>query len=451
MSRSRRDFWNEVLNERRGKLKKRVLIVLTLLILLLSLFFSSSQAEEDAQNIDELKKAAPKVFIDCQRCDLNFIKTEITFVNYVRDRKEADVHVLITQQGTGGGGREYTLAFIGQNSYAALKNELKHYANRTETEDEIRKGLVQILKLGLAPYAARTPMASILSLSINRNVRSTAVEDRWNFWVFSINLRGRLNGEKSRKSNSVNGNISVSRVTPESKLRLGVSANFDESKFLYEEETIKSSSRSKSLDSLYVKSLGEHFSVGGLLNLNQSTYSNINFGLSLHPAIEYNFFPYSESTRRQLRLLYRIGFNYDRYFEETIYDKIKETTFNEALAITLELEEPWGNAEISIEGSHYFHDFNKKRLRLSGNLSLRIFKGLSLTLDGRYSALHDQLSLRRGEASLEEVLLRRVELASSFNYSLAVGLSYSFGSIYSNVVNPRFGGGFGGGGDWMWR
>jgi len=29
---------------------------------------------------------------------------------------------------------------------------------------------------------------------------------------------------------------------------------------------------------------------------------------------------------------------------------------------------------------------------------------------------------------------------------MSLGLSYSFGSVYSNIVNPRFGGGFGGGG-----
>ena len=102
-----------------------------------------------------------------------------------------------------------------------MKNELKFYSNRTETEDEIRKGLVQILKLGLAPYAARTPISKILSLSTNGKVKPTAVVDKWNFWVFSFSARGRLNGEQSRKYDSVNGNISINRVTPESRIRMG--------------------------------------------------------------------------------------------------------------------------------------------------------------------------------------------------------------------------------------
>jgi hypothetical protein len=401
--------------------------------------------KEEGQNIDELKKTAPRVFIDGERLDLNYIRTEIQFVNYVRDRKEADVHVLITQQGTGSGGQEYTLSFIGLNGYQDLKNELKYYSNKVETRDEVRKGLVQVLKLGLASYVARTPISSILQLNINGKVKPTSVVDKWNFWVFSVSARGRLNGEKSRESNSIFGNVSVNRITPESKLRIGLSANIDESKYDYEDYQETSTSRSRSLDLLYAKSLGEHWSLGAFASSNHSTYSNIDLSLGFHPAIEYNIFPYSQSTRRQLRITYRIGFVYNEYMEETVYDKMKDKLWNQALSITLEFSEPWGNGDFTLEGSNFFlHHFEYTRFRVDMGLNLRIFKGLSLTLDGRYSALHDQLALRKGEATVEELLLRRTELASSYTYNISMGLSFSFGSVYSNVVNPRFGGGFGG-------
>jgi hypothetical protein len=96
--------------------------------------------------------------------------------------------------------------------------------------------------------------------------------------------------------------------------------------------------------------------------------------------------------------------------------------------------------------SHW--EYNK--FKLSGNLSVRLIKGLSLTVDGRYSMVHDQLGLRKGDVSLEELLLRRTELASNYSYQVRIGLSYSFGSVYSNVVNPRFGGGFGGMSGWYY-
>jgi hypothetical protein len=58
--------------------------------------------------------------------------------------------------------------------------------------------------------------------------------------------------------------------------------------------------------------------------------------------------------------------------------------------------------------------------------------------------LRDQLYLPRGNLSDEERLLRLRQLATSYNYFVQVGLSYSFGSIFNNIVNPRFGGSSGG-------
>ncbi len=40
---------------------------------------------------------------------------------------------------------------------------------------------------------------------------------------------------------------------------------------------------------------------------------------------------------------------------------------------------------------------------------------------------------------LEDILLQKKMLATNYNYRLSVGVSYTFGSIYSNIVNPRFG------------
>ncbi|MCK7499748.1 MAG: hypothetical protein MZW92_62115 [Comamonadaceae bacterium] len=61
----------------------------------------AAPAQEGQAGIDEMKKTALKVFLDCDYCDLEYIKTEITFVNYVRDRLEAQVHVLISTQAHG--------------------------------------------------------------------------------------------------------------------------------------------------------------------------------------------------------------------------------------------------------------------------------------------------------------------------------------------------------------
>jgi hypothetical protein len=285
-------------------------------------------------------------------------------------------------------------------------------------------------------------MAQGLSLLLKQEVKPTDVEDKWNFWVFNVSLNSDLSGEEQRKSTELSANFSANRITLASKLRMGLDIDYEKDRYDVDGETITSISESRDFDALYVKSISEHWSIGGWVSLSSSTYRNIDFSYTIHPAIEYNFFPYSQSTRRQLRALYKIGFGSYRYREETLYGKTSENLWNESLSVTLELNEPWGTAEFSMEGSHYFHDLNKKRLVISGELSLRIYKGLSLDLEGRYSAVHNQLSLPLGEATLEEILLRRRELASAYRSSIEIGLSYRFGSVFSNVVNPRFGDGY---------
>src|SRR5512136_2190151 len=113
---------------------------------------TNSNPPPSQADIEALKKTAPRVFIDCDYCDIEYIKTEITFVNYVRDRKEAQVHVLITVLSTGAGGVEYTMAFSGQQEFVGMDDIQKFVSNQTQTSDEIRQGQVRVLKMGLMRY-----------------------------------------------------------------------------------------------------------------------------------------------------------------------------------------------------------------------------------------------------------------------------------------------------------
>ena len=47
-----------------------------------------------------------QVFLDCRDCFADYLREETPWVDFVRDRSEADVHVIITNTGTGSGGRE---------------------------------------------------------------------------------------------------------------------------------------------------------------------------------------------------------------------------------------------------------------------------------------------------------------------------------------------------------
>jgi len=413
--------------------------VLAIGVLFLAAGLGLSAGVQQEANIAEFKQKAPKVFIDCENCDHDYIRTEIPFVNYVRDRKEADVHVLITTQPTGSGGTEYTLSFIGQGLFEGTNNVLVYASNTTDTDEEIRRGYVAVLKMGLVPYTARTPIRELLSVSFREKVKPTDVVDPWKFWVFSLSAGGDIEKQSQRSETTLELDVSANKITPDIKLQLGVWAQFDREDYEYQGKTITGRRESGSFSGLFAKSLGEHWSAGVFLNVDSSTYENLDFSLWATPALEYDLFPYSDSTRRQLRFMYRIGPEFARYREETLFGKMRETLFGQSLSATVEIKETWGTLEASLVGSHYFHDFQKNRLELATELSFRIFKGLDFNIDGSYERIRDQLSLPKGDATLEEILLQQKELRTEYDLNFSVSLSYTFGSIFSNVVNPRFG------------
>ncbi|UCE42063.1 MAG: hypothetical protein JSV17_03550 [Candidatus Aminicenantes bacterium] len=124
-----------------------------------------------------------------------------------------------------------------------------------------------------------------------------------------------MNGEESYKSGMLSGSFSANRVTPELKIRMSLSAYIHDSEFKFDDEVIKSESDSQNYNGLIVKSISEHWSVGGYFAATSSTYSNIELSLNPAPAIDYNLFPYSESTTHQLRFQYRFNYKSIRYRE----------------------------------------------------------------------------------------------------------------------------------------
>jgi hypothetical protein len=413
---------------------KAKLAVLGLSLFCLLFFVSLSLAQTEKKAAEKTGERALQVFLECATCDLPFIQSQISFVNFAKEISQAQVRVLISTAATKTG-EEYTLSFQGRNEFEGDDDLLRY---------QPKKGLAHTLALGLMRYVGKTPVSSRISINFLDRVKPTSVVDKWNFWVFSLSVNSFLSGEQTYRNGMYFASFSANRITPEMKIRLSLSAMHEKDRFNYEDEVISSASDSQNFQGLAVKSLNEHWSAGAYFSVNTSTYSNIKFAVSPAPAVEYDLFPYSESTRRQLRFLYRLSFKSVAYREETIYLKTRENLWQESLSVTLELVQTWGTISASLEGANYLHDFSKNRLDLWGEISLRLFQGFNFNLHGGYSEIHDQLSLPREGASYEDVLLRRKQLATTFDYFFSVGLSYTFGSLKSKVVNPRFGDGGGG-------
>jgi hypothetical protein len=159
------------------------------------------------------------------------------------------------------------------------------------------------------------------------------------------------------------------------------------------------------------------------------------------PAVEYNFFPYSESTRRQLTARYSVGPAWYDYSEMTVFERTEEARVQQMLQVGVVARQPWGSIDVGAAAGSFLDDFAQNRFQLGGGVELNLFRGFSLQLNGSYDRLRDQIYLAAGEATEEDLLLRRRQLATGFQYFASVGLSYTFGSKISPVVNPRFGGG----------
>jgi hypothetical protein len=391
-----------------------------------------------------------RIFLDCSFfCDETFLKQEITWVDYMRDRRDADVHVLVTTQDTGGGGTEYTIKFIGLGPFAGVEQTLRYNAPQTATSDENRKGIAEILKRGLVRYASESPLAKRLRITFAEDTNAaksatTATKDPWNLWVFRTNFSGSFNGEQSNKSRSLRGSGSANRTTNDWRLSFSASASYRENSFrLSDTETFKSVSRSSDGSGLAVKSLNQHWSLGLVGQAQSSTFLNYDLRLRVAPGVEYDFFPYSQSTRRMLTLQYTVGFDSINYREETIFGKTTQKLMDHRVETSLSLRQPWGTVSSSVSLSQYLTDPGKYSISAFGGANIRLFKGFSFNVFTDLSRTRDQIYLPRGEASTEEILVRQRQLATGYQYFVNFGITYSFGSIFNNIVNPRFGGGGG--------
>lgn len=349
-----------------------------ILNVLLLFSFSICFSQEIGSKSDTLRKDALNLFMETT----DYIRKEIPYVNYVRDIKDAGVYIISTSQRTGSGGLEFTYFLVGQHEYRGMRDTVSFASKPDATEDEIRVSEVNTLKMGLMRYVAKTPLSQYMNITFSEPLSETVSSDKWNSWVFRARFTGFLDGQQSIKSSSLNGNLSASRVTDKWKIDLRAWYNYSKDLFEIDEDIIESTNNSKSFNALIVKSISDHWSYGGSYQIGSSSYSNLRLATEIMPGIEYDIYPYSESTRRQLRLLYSIGYNYSAYIDTTIYDKMEEGHFQHSLEAAYEVVQKWGSIDVSIEYSNYLHDWSKNNLSINGFIDVRIAKGLSVNFGG---------------------------------------------------------------------
>jgi len=406
--------------------------IILLLFLLFSSIIFSQQEDEDKEPI--------KLYTDCN-CEKSYIRQEIKFVSHVRDQAQANVQLFIYDIANGSGGRTYKLEFEGNQDYDGIIEKLSYDTNANSTGDEVRKGLVKTIKSGLLRFVIESDMAEYINYSIDDKgmgeIQDIDFEDPWNNWIFEIYGEADLNKESSRKKFAYEIGFESDRVTEKWRIRTDVQLNQANSEFVRDEETFTSARFRYSGDGSIVRSLSDHWSTGIFAGLRHDTFTNLDFRYYFSPALEYNIFPYNEVLRREIVFAYRIGYFHNDYIDSTIFGKLEEGVFNHSLDVQVRYRQPWGNIYTRLRGSTFLNDFEKNRVQLFGRFSVRIIKGLSVRFSGNFEIIRDQINLPAGDASIEDVLLQQKQIATDFELGFGVGLSYTFGSAFNNVINTR--------------
>lgn len=387
----------------------------------------------------------PSVYLDCSSCDVTYIRSNITFVNYVRDQDDASIYLNITDQRTGGGGREFTLIFSEIDQANARTDTLRYSSPSSDSSDERRIGLNRHIKIGLVPYVTGTVALQSLDIFYETpevdDSDTQDVVDPWDNWIFDVNLSSNLNGQDTETNFGLYSGFEAERTTHTWKLRGRVRGEIRRRTIELTDQTLNVNRDWGEYWGMIGYSLTKRSTLALFSKANFSRTGNIALNTYIAPAIEFNFFPYEEFQQRRFIVQYQVTPSYRRYYNTTIFLKDSEAILSQELSTRLRYDQRWGRIDIRISGEHYFHDTSINRFEVNPSFNIRIIRGLSVSLSGRYRIINDQLSLELPsdvDPNDPTSIISGVQRPTSFDYSISFGLSYTFGSIYNNIVNPRF-------------
>lgn len=422
------------------------------LLFILFLFFS-------VQSIAQIKSSRISLFLDCNTfCDRQFLITELTQIDFLRDRILADIHLMVTSQRTGSGGRDYQLLFYGNNEFSSIKDTIRFSTSNIATDFEIRDDIVKHIKIGLIPFFLKNGQTDIIDLSLKKVETTdgeatveTETKDPWNYWVFNVGGNGRLESDQNYTNRRLGGRVSINRVTEKRKVTFWSRYDDNHQEFTIEEddsttvEIVKNNSFR--FEHTNIWSVGENFAYGFEAGISSSTFSNFKRRIYFSPTVEYNLFPYKDVNNKLLTIRYGLGIQQNVYADTSLFNKTEEVVFSQYLSLGLRVNQKWGNVRGGVRYSNFFHTYESEgeksdffyNLGIEADMDIRITGGLSFFTFVFGGITQDQFFLPKGEASEQDILIRRRQIQSSFRVFTSFGFNYRFGSQLNNFVNPRFG------------
>ncbi len=388
-----------------------------------------------------------RVFIECSNswlCDFDYLRTELSMVDFVRDRFIADVHVQINTQFASSGSEQNTVVFKGQNVFVDQNDTLAYFNLATLSEDEKRKNMVKNVRLGLIRYILHTDAAKNIVITYNKPADTDTLnpkeqKDPWNYWIMRVGASGFFDGDANYGSQSINGYVTGDRETEKAKANIELSYNYRRNDFVISDtETVVSENPQANGSINVIKKIDQHWGYGVFVSYTKNEFANYNAKLNLIPKLEYSIFKYKEFNSQRVVVNYGVGVQYNNYTDTTIFLKTEETLFLQDAAVISSFTKPWGDFNVGAFYKSYLHDLQKFSLSFSGSVNWNIFKGFKFGVGGNYDITRNLIQVPKQGATRDEVLLAQKQLNSQYSYFFGVGMSYQFGSKFNNYINPAF-------------
>lgn len=235
------------------------------------------------------------------------------------------------------------------------------------------------------------------------------------------------------------GALTIRRITEPSKLRLRGTYSRQLSSFRLEDGSrIHGDVYGWDARALYAHSVGRRWAFGGVISGRINEFENLRTHLHAGPLLEFNIFPYSENASQQIRFAYQAGVWGNRYFESNEAGRLSEVKPYQALSLIVDLTQPWGSVQWVGQGNQFLDHWAQHRISSGAALSLRLFEGMAIGLEGHGAWVTDSVNLRGRPVTNEELLLWMAQPPTDHMFEAAFPLTYAFGSTHNTIVNPRF-------------
>jgi hypothetical protein len=397
-----------------------------------------------------------KVFLDYfyEPVDINYLRTEVRFVNYVSDRSLADVQVQSIEISIRNGASQFEYVFRGYGSFTGQTDTIRWHKDPLENDGSVREKSVRALKRGLLPYLLQTDAAELIDYQVSNTPDYTATKDPWNLWTFKILLDGRTDGGYSENSFAGAGKskASVSNYLFQpafniwrigEKWRGGLDINYSYRHFqsyrrpVTTTADVVNSNQSLDFDLYYVRAIRQHWAWG----ISFSGYTNgeplQHFDLRSNAGFEYNVYPYREFFHRRLLFGYLLrSIVINEGFALQIANSNK-TRFTNYCFGRYDRISSWGAFGANLGVDYGFARFwNNYTLYAGTHTAINLGKNIFL----RFSAAITYGNNDYTFYNISGFPIVFSQKFRSFSYNSSIGIAYFFGSGYRSIVNPRLGG-----------